>query len=581
MQNDEMSPAERASEEALVKMRSCIDQNQCFIFEAGAGAGKTYSLVEALKHIIKNKGASLSRSNQRIACITYTKVARNQILERTEGHSVVLSETIHSFCWSLIKKFQSTIRERLPEIETWSARIEEFGSIDGKEIIYDLGYPKIDEHKVWLHHNDVLSLMTILMEYPKFRNVFKSLYPILLIDEYQDTDKKFADSLIKYFVEEEDGPVIGFFGDHWQMIYGSTSCGKITSDKLQTVKKKANFRSEKLIVECLNRVRPELPQSPKDPYSGGVISVFHTNSWNGERMSGGHWGGDLPPGVANQYFENVKSHLIQEGWDFSPENTKILMLTNNVLADRQGYRNLADVFKYTEQYIKKEDDYISFFADVLEPVANSFSRQKYGEMFQALNSRTVEIINHADKSTWKNNMDKLSTLRSTGTIGDVVDHLMLVKQPRLPDKIENIENSYQQLVSKSENDWTEDEKKFTDKLKRLKLVPYREMIALAEFIENKTPFSTKHGVKGEEYENVLIVFGRGWNKYNFDQFLDWSNSGVPSNKQSTYERNRNLFYVACSRPKKRLSLLFTQELSTGALATISNWFGSNVVKPAP
>jgi superfamily I DNA/RNA helicase len=49
------------------------------------------------------------------------------------------------------------------------------------------------------------------------------------------------------------------------------------------------------------------------------------------------------------------------------------------------------------------------------------------------------------------------------------------------------------------------------------------------------------------------------------------------NKQDSFERNRNLFYVACSRPKKNLTLLFTQELSGYALATLEGWFGDEHV----
>jgi DNA helicase-2/ATP-dependent DNA helicase PcrA len=38
-------------------------------------------------------------------------------------------------------------------------------------------------------------------------------------------------------------------------------------------------------------------------------------------------------------------------------------------------------------------------------------------------------------------------------------------------------------------------------------------------LNEPTPFATKHGVKGEEYENVIVVVGRGWNQYNFSDFL--------------------------------------------------------------
>ncbi len=71
---------------------------------------------------------------------------------------------------------------------------------------------------------------------------------------------------------------------------------------------------------------------------------------------------------------------------------------------------------------------------------------------------------------------------------------------------------------------------------------------------------------------MLVILGRGWNLYNFNQMLEWANN-IPAGKQDSYERNRNLFYVACSRPKKRLALLFTQELSDAAVVTLDQLFG--------
>ena len=51
-------------------------------------------------------------------------------------------------------------------------------------------------------------------------------------------------------------------------------------------------------------------------------------------------------------------------------------------------------------------------------------------------------------------------------------------------------------------------------------------------------------------------------------------SPVPVTDKEMFERNRNLFYVVCSRPKKRLALLFTQEISGTAMKTLETWFGA-------
>jgi len=88
-------------------------------------------------------------------------------------------------------------------------------------------------------------------------------------------------------------------------------------------------------------------------------------------------------------------------------------------------------------------------------------------------------------------------------------------------------------------------------------------------------------VKGAEFENVLVVAGRGWNLYDFNQMLEFMGGKISPDKQSSFERNRNLFYVACSRPKQRLALLFTQQLSATALATLTKLFGADAVHALP
>ena len=59
---------------------------------------------------------------------------------------------------------------------------------------------------------------------------------------------------------------------------------------------------------------------------------------------------------------------------------------------------------------------------------------------------------------------------------------------------------------------------------------------------------------GEEYDNVVFVISKGWNQYQFETYAPMitGHTPIPNGKQTSYERNRNLFYVCCSRPRKRL-----------------------------
>lgn len=562
------NPAELAAQRALDGVFRCIRERKSFRLEAGAGAGKTYSLVKALQLIIEEQGAQLVRRHQKVACITYTNVATDEVTKRTDGHPAVHASTIHSFCWELCKSFQSVLRSEVMNIPQLVEKINEVGGIEARRIAYELGHRRVTDTEILLHHDDVLKVMVALMERPKFRRILAAKFPVLFIDEYQDTEAVFAESLIRNFVETMDGPLVGLFGDSWQKIY-RTGAGLINHDNLQLIGKEANFRSVSAVVDVLNRIRPDLPQEVSDPTAVGSARVYHSNDFIGQRQTGGHWGGDLPAEDAHRYLSALREQLTNTGWDFSPKKTKILMLTHNVLAAEQHYSQILAVFQFNDSLIKKEDPHINFLADTVEPACAAFSARKFGEMFSVIGRNAGSLSNLAEKQDWARDMQRLVELRAVGAIGDVIDLLKETRRPRLPEAVAKTERRLAEATREEI-----DASRTLTQIERLRPLPYSELIALANFINDHTPFSTKHGVKGAEFENVLVVLGRGWNQYNWTQFLEWFPSRYPGNKEESYVRNRNLFYVACSRPKKNLALLFTQELSQGALSTLEDWFGA-------
>lgn len=575
-----LNPAEKASEIALKKLFLAIDNKKCFRFEAGAGAGKTYSLIKALQYLIAKDSGNMFRNNQRIACITFTNVAVNEIKLRTDNNPIIYAETIHAFSWSLIQGLQKQMRELIPTIsDRWQIRIEEAGGIDKQIIKYDLGYPKVNQKEITLHHDDVIKIITNFLYKEKFRAILLSRFPIILIDEYQDTNKELAKSIVENLIENDSIFLIGLFGDHWQKIYGSNACGLITVEpgKIEVIGKNANFRSDRRIVEVLKKMRPELPQDEVNPNSLGEITVFLSNGWKGLRRTENHWQDDLPADIAHLFLKSSMSKLKAQGWTFSPGKTKILMLTNNLLAEEQGYRNLVSIFEDSDDYLKKNDPYISFLIDNVEIVCASYKKKQYGEMFKTIGLNTFRLLKQSDKSSWIRDLDKLMILRENGTIGEIIELLKSTKRPRLSMKVELAEKRWEQFSLITNLAEIENDQGFFDKVSKLKSIKYYELIALSNFLDDKTPFSTKHGVKGAEFENVLVVCGRGWNHYNWNQMLEWVNNGIPKGKDDTFERNRNLFYVSCSRPKNKLALLYTQLLSSSAIATLELWFGKESI----
>jgi DNA helicase-2/ATP-dependent DNA helicase PcrA len=571
----QINPAEQASERALTAVFACLDHGGSFVLEAGAGAGKTYSLVKALLFLLKRDQVKLQKRHQKIACITFTNVARDEIKSRTDRSPLIFCDTIHAFCWSLISGFQKYLRDRLPLMDHWPDRVAEVGGLGERVVEYMLGYRGIKDDCVSIHHDDVLLLTIGLMENAKLRRIIADKYPVILIDEYQDANAGWINAIKTHFLGQPGSPQFGFFGDHWQKIYGE-GCGKIDSPALTVIGKEANFRSVSTIVDCLNRMRPELPQFVVDPEDTGKVEILHTNNWVGARQTGQHWGGDLPPEISHEALTSVMNRLTSRGWDLSSAKTKILMLTHRVLASEQGYSSLPRIFRFNEAFTKKEHGHIAFFVDSLEPACHAYIAKQYGEMFTVLGAKLPEIKSQSDKTAWSTGMDRLINLRTSGTVGDVITHLRATRRPQLPDSVEQRERELERF----DRDAGGDMPAALSELEALHAVPYQEIVALTHYHDGHSPFETKHGVKGAEFENVIVVLGRGWNRYNFNEMLELAQDigGIPPNKQETFERNRNLFYVACSRPKRRLALLFTQKLSDTAMQTVHAWFGVETVE---
>ncbi|PJI41842.1 UvrD-helicase domain-containing protein [Ferrovibrio sp.] len=567
------SPAAIAAANAQEKVYSCIDADQNFRLEAGAGSGKTYSLVKALKRLIDERGSAMMQAGQQVACITFTEVARDEIAQEIERHPAILVETIHAFCWSFMAQFQKPLRNMVADLTDRQEKIDEGGGIGRKPVEYNLGFFGVDEDKITLNHDDIPRFMAAFLAQPKFRKLLAQRFPVIFIDEYQDTDQHFMTAVSEHFFATGEGPLIGLYGDHWQTIYRG-DYGLVDFPDVTGIDKGANFRSASAVVTVLNKLRPELVQEVSDPELPGEARFFHTNGYSGVRLDVNHFKGDLPDDASRQTAARLRVRLEAEGWDFATDKTKVLMLTHSALAAEQGYPNIADIFDRNEAFAKKEDALIAFLADTLEPMFDAYSRKRFGEMFRIIGGGPT-VDRHADKTAWNTDMDTLRRLRENGSIGQVLDLLKHSRRPRLPDKVMRREDD----LERAGQEPAEEEDKAVTRHRRLREVPYREVIQLVRFLNRSTPFATQHSVKGAEFENVLVILGGGWNHYNWPLLLEFLKTRkIPAAKTKGYYRARNLFYVAISRPKRRLAVLATQLLSADGLAAAHDLFGAeNIV----
>lgn len=224
-----------------IQIMECLSfQNpKNFFLFAGAGSGKTCSLVKCLKHIENTMSQKLLISNQKIGVITYTNAACDEIKKRVNYNTLFHISTIHSFCWMLIKGFNSDIRIWLKG--KLNADINELlekekkgkkGSDASNKRIYDIDSKRVrlvaldsiakfrydplgdNREKDSLQHTDVLQLCSYFMEHKLLmQQMLINSFPVLLIDESQDTNKSILDAVMAVASNNSDKFILGLFGD--------------------------------------------------------------------------------------------------------------------------------------------------------------------------------------------------------------------------------------------------------------------------------------------------------------------------------------------------------------------------------
>ena len=539
---------------------STLQQGRSFRVEAGAGSGKTYSLNRVIEWVQANKWNEYKRKNQNVICITYTNAAVDVIAERLTSNSFILPSTIHSFAWGAIKQYQSTLMDMIAKDEKLWAKESDFSGVTS--IQYNRGYRYVSKGTHYLFHDDVIKLFAAMLDNAKFRRVFSDKYPLILIDEYQDSFQSIINRFIDYFISKGTGPQFGFFGDAWQTIYQSNNaCGLIDHDNLVVIPKGSNFRSAPRIVELLNNIRPELPQqSAVDEFDGEVI-VVTCEDYTGERRVDRNFKEDLPADELRRRINAITAHIKASVPE--EETIKTLMITHKVLAAQQGYEKLLDILQ--DGLRDKDDPFLLFFMETVEPVYKALQTSDMQLLFDTLKKR-YPVTKKSEKLCWKaleQELAKVREKRAADVLKTVIESNLIPIPPQ-------VEGYYQLYCTTPELIYPNGVP-----IREFLELEYAQFLAAIDFLYPEAEFSTEHGVKGEEYDNIIFVISKGWNQYQFETYAPMINGSVPipRGKEASFERNRNLFYVCCSRPKKRLVFFVSVPMTTAFRSFLSGLVG--------
>lgn len=610
MENDNVLLDNHIDDHVDEEIKQCFGEknHRSFFVFAGAGAGKTRSLVRLLKYLENNVSEKLTINAQKIAVITYTNAACEEILRRTDYNPIFSVQTIHSFLWELIKELQHDIKKwlkgnllseiselesqqlkgrpgatydkRAKKLEEKRKRLAKIESV--KKFIYNPNGQNIGYDS--LNHAEVVKMGSeFIMNKIIMQKILISKYPILLIDESQDTKKELIDAIIEIYDNYKDNIIIGMFGDTMQRIYldGKENLEKAIPKDWTKPNKIMNHRSAKRIVELANSIRKNVDgktqQYRSDRHEGNIMLFICDKNLNKEN-------------VENYVLNRMAKISKDDKWLM---DTKKLILEHHMAANRLGFKDfftpIYNVEKFKNGILDGSLPQIKFFTSIIIPLIqahqsnNSFEEMKIIRKYSPiLSKKNFNKDTECQKETLQNikqSVNELYKLWNDGKEPNCIEILKNVEKSGLfeiPDKLKDI------LVNE---DLNEEELAMRQALS----ASFDEIIKYDEYIKGNSEFATHQGVKGLEFPRVMVIIDDEEAKgflFSYEKLFgakEKSETDIKNElegKDTSMSRTARLFYVACTRAEKSLAIIaYTENIDkVRNTLTDNNWFYNNEIE---
>lgn len=566
------------------EIMTCLDPQapRSFFLFAGAGSGKTRSLVAALDHLRGTIGLTLRMRGQKVAVITYTKAARDEIIRRTQFDPVIAVSTIHSFAWTLIEGFNHDIREwlrvalnndirdlqakeakgragtkasaeRLADIASKQRRLARLNAT--KKFVYS---PDSDNRgRDSLNHAEVLQLAgDFVQSKPTLRQVLRDGYPYILVDESQDTNRHIVEALFTFQAAHKDEVVVGLFGDMMQRIYGDgqPGLGENLPADWATPTKKLNFRCPRRVIELINKVREATDKQAQIPCSAaqeGHVRMFIFPSEGTDKAA-----------TEQAICEHMADLTTDPDW-LDEDAVKVLILEHRMAALRMGFDDLLaalyPVTQFRTSLLDGSLPLINFFSNLILPLWDA-KDDKFGiaRIIRAASPLvSASALKDADDqfeqlAKAQSGVDALVGLldgNPSVTFHDVVQNVSETGLFAIPDLLKvALAGADIEATDEEEEERTDRDKGITAFL----AAPFGQVRAYAKYVGGKARFDTHQGVKGLEFPRVMVIMddheARGF-LFKYDKLFG---GGAEDNQTAS---TRRLFYVTCSRAERSLALV--------------------------
>ncbi|MBW2185849.1 MAG: ATP-dependent helicase [Deltaproteobacteria bacterium] len=581
------------------KIETCLDitNPQSFFIFAGAGSGKTRSLIKAVQFALKKYRRSFQVKGRKICVITFTNAAVGVINLRTNYDPMVSVSTIHSFVWGMIQGYNQDIRvsleksikikiEELDEKEKkgrgGDASIKRLAKIKFYEerlaklpLVKEFRYSPEDLQKDidFVTHADVIRIgAEFLLEFPLMRQQLISRFPILLIDESQDTHKQLLEALIATQKAHSDQFVLGLFGDAMQQIYlqGLAKIEtEIGSDWL-TLDKVMNHRSNVRVVDLANAIRKQgdkKKQEPRSDKTNGFIRLFLAPN-DADRQA-----------IESSIYSKMAKITEDIKWDQPNEQVKSLVIEHHMAAHRMGFSRLFNVLRlipdiYTE-LLGGSVRQLRVFSDQILPLKKALSSDDDFKVMNLLKEHSPLLRPEALKSgrssleQAKKACDELNVFWNNNPNPSFFQVLQKIKKSKLfsiPFDLDHFLDSAElEPPSHEEQELPPRFKVEEGRAWELFLLSeFNQIQPYKDYISGDSSFDTHQGVKGREFERVLAIIDDGQARGFLFDYEKLFGAKPPSptdlkntseGKETSVDRTTRLFYVICTRAEQSLAVV--------------------------
>lgn len=584
-------------DETLEKCILSTPRKSFFLF-AGAGSGKTCSLVLLLKKIHNSIGKDLLLQGKNVAVITFTNAATDEIINRLDYSPIFHISTIHSFVWEVIKYYQSDIKRLYcsyieEDLKALEKKIKEtknkttktyLSSVEKLEYQKErLAKAQTIEKFVYnpngsnpeynaLRHAEVIRISArMIIESRMLQRIIAQRYPILLIDESQDTKKELVDVFFEIQRNFTDIFTLGLLGDQKQRIYadGKENIEDSIPTEWEKPVKRMNYRCAKRIIQLANDIGKDIDinaeQRPREDANDGFVRLFIIQQRDGLNKD------EIEQNVMRIMSEQTRD----EKWAAIDADVKVLTLEHMMAARRLGFSSffapLYKVSKYQMTFLQGTVSEIEFFTKEILPIAESIKED--GRIALEILKKHSPLLSGQDTKNpyelylkCREEAIKVANLvNENETIRVVVDEIIKSQLLIVPDVVKQ---AYMLNPSDIEDIVEEDIRAWVEVMD----LPINMVRSYDDYVNHRSQFDTHQGVKGLEFDRVMVIIDdseiRGF-LFSYDKLFgvkDLSDADLKNKengKETSIERTQRLFYVTCTRAKNSLAVVMYTNNSEG------------------